>query len=217
MSRPPLDVVVLISGRGTNLQALMDAAAAGRIRARIRAVISNVASAPGLARAAAAGVATQVVDHRAYGSREDFDRALAERVDAWRPGLVVLAGFMRVLTAGFVDRYRGRLVNIHPSLLPAFPGLDTHRRALAAGVREHGVTVHFVTPELDGGPPIACARVPVVAGDDPERLAARVLEREHRLLPEVVGWFAAGRLALDATGAVRLDGRVLASPVVLAD
>ena len=213
MSAPRLAVVVLISGRGSNLQALIDAAAGGRLQADLRAVISNEANAAGLARAAAAGIDTRVVDHRAFNSRDAFDAALARCIDAFAPDLVVLAGFMRVLTPDFVQRYRGRLINIHPSLLPDFPGLDTHRRALQAGVAEHGVSVHFVTPQLDGGPVIARARVPVRREDEPDALAARVLAQEHRLLPEVVQWFARGRVALGTHGEILLDGQPLAAPV----
>lgn len=213
MSAPRLAVVVLISGRGSNLQALIDAAAGGRLQADLRAVVSNEANAAGLARAAAAGIDTRVVDHRAFDGRDAFDAALARCIDTFAPDLVVLAGFMRVLTAGFVQRYRGRLINIHPSLLPDFPGLDTHRRALQAGVAEHGASVHFVTPQLDGGPVIARARVPVRREDEPDALAARVLAQEHRLLPEVVQWFARGRVTLDAHDEVLLDGQPLAAPV----
>lgn len=212
MTAPRLAVVVLISGRGSNLQALIDAATSARMHADLRAVVSNVPHAPGLARAADAGIQTRVVDHRAFASRGAFDAALAQCIDAFTPGLVVLAGFMRVLTPGFVQRYHGRLINIHPSLLPDFPGLHTHRRALQAGVAEHGVSVHFVTPQLDGGPVIAQARVSVCRDDDPDALAARVLEQEHRLLPTVVEWFARGRVALGADGKILLDGQVLSAP-----
>lgn len=213
MSAPLLAVVVLISGRGSNLQTLIDAATGGRLQADLRAAISNEANAAGLARAAAAGIDTRVVDHRAFHGRDAFDAALARCIDTFAPDLVVLAGFMRVLTPGFVQRYRGRLINIHPSLLPDFPGLDTHRRALQAGVAEHGASVHFVTAQLDGGPVIARARVPVRREDDPDALAARVLAQEHRLLPEVVQWFARRRVALGAQGEVLLDGQPLAAPV----
>lgn len=213
MTAPRYAVVVLISGRGSNLQALIDAAATGRAHADLRAVVSNVANAAGLARAVAAGIDTCVVEHRAFANRDAFDAALAQCIDAFAPDLVVLAGFMRVLTPRFVQRYRGRLINIHPSLLPDFPGLDTHRRALQAGVCEHGMSVHFVTPQLDGGPVIAQARVPVHRGDDPEALAARVLEQEHRLLPAVVEWFACGRLALGDQDEVLLDGQPIRSPI----
>ena len=190
-----LPVVVLISGSGTNLQALIDAAAAGA-PFRIRAVISNRPGVRGLERAQAAGIETRVIDHTGYPDRERFDAALAVAIDGFAPGLVVLAGFMRILSDAFVAHFGGRMVNIHPSLLPAFQGLHTHRRALEAGVREHGASVHFVTSELDGGPVIAQARVPVRDGDDEATLAARVLEREHKLLPQVVSWFAEGELRL---------------------
>lgn len=206
----PLPVVVLISGSGSNLQALIDGA--GDQHFRIQGVISNRPQAGGLARAAEAGIATRVIDHKDYPDRAAFDMALAEAVDAFDPGLVVLAGFMRILTTAFVNRYAGRMINIHPSLLPDFQGLDTHSRALAAGVSEHGASVHFVTAELDGGPVIAQTRVAVEAGDDAKRLAARVLRREHALLPQVVGWFASGRIAL-RDGQVWMDGNRLQAPL----
>ena len=206
MTNPPLRLVVLISGRGSNLQSIIDAIAADILAAQICAVVSNRPGAAGLERAMRAGIETRVVDHRAYAERQDFDRALHQVVHAFTPQLVVNAGFMRILTATFVDHYKGRMVNIHPSLLPCFPGLNTHRRALEAAVEEHGVTVHFVTAELDRGPIIAQARVPVREDDDEATLAARVLEQEHRLYPEVIGWFAQGRLELDGED-VRLDGK----------
>jgi len=192
-------VVVLISGRGSNLQALIDAGVP------VSAVISNRAEAEGLAVAAARGIATRVVDHRGRAAREDFDAALAAEIERFAPRLVALAGFMRVLTPGFVARYRERLLNIHPSLLPAFPGLHTHERALAAGVKVHGCTVHFVTAELDHGPIVAQAAVPVRPGDDAAALAARVLRQEHVIYPRAVRWFLEGRLAL-AGGVVRVRG-----------
>lgn len=190
-----LPVVVLISGGGTNLQALIDASAEGH-PFKIRGVISNRPGVHGLQRADAADIPTQVIDHTAFPDRESFDATLAAAIEAFGPRLVVLAGFMRILTNDFVDRFAGRMVNIHPSLLPAFQGLHTHRRALQAGVREHGASVHFVTSELDGGPVIAQARVPVLSGDTESDLAARVLQREHQLLPQVVDWFAQGKLQL---------------------
>ena len=186
-------IVILISGRGSNMQALLDAP----LPAQVAAVISNDPAAAGLAIALARGVPTQVVDHRAFAEREAFDRALARALDAFAPELIVLAGFMRILTPWFVERYAGRLINIHPSLLPAFTGVDTHRRALRAGVRLHGCTVHFVTARLDHGPIIAQAAVPVLEGDSEAALAARVLEQEHRILPQAVRWFLAGRLRID--------------------
>ena len=190
-----LSVVVLISGGGTNLQALIDASAEGQ-SFKIRGVISNRPGVRGLERADAADIPTQVIDHTAFPDRESFDATLAAAIDAFGPRLVVLAGFMRILTDDFVDRFAGRMLNIHPSLLPAFQGLHTHRRALQEGVREHGASVHFVTSELDGGPVIAQARVPVLGGDTESDLAARVLQREHQLLPQVVDWFAQGKLQL---------------------
>lgn len=209
-----LPIVILISGRGSNMQAILDECARGTLPVEIRAVISNRADAAGLASAQAAGVHTEVLDHREYANREAFDEALQRTIDRHTPQLVVLAGFMRILTPDFVRHYRGRLINIHPSLLPAFRGLDTHRRALDAGAHEHGASVHFVTEELDGGPVIAQIAVPVAAGDDAARLAARVLEAEHRLYPAVLGWFAAGRLQwLD--GQPALDGRPLTVPLRL--
>lgn len=213
MTASPIGVAVLISGRGSNLQSLIDGVAAGRLAVRLLGVLSNEPGAAGLARAAGAGITTRVVHHRDFPARDDFDAALAAAVDALSPDLVVLAGFMRVLGEGFVSRFQGRLINIHPSLLPAFPGLNTHRRALDAGVSEHGATVHFVTRKLDGGPAIARSSVAVAIGDDPDTLAARVLEREHRLLPQVVQWFAEGRLTLDASGAVLFDGTRLGAPL----
>jgi phosphoribosylglycinamide formyltransferase-1 len=194
-------IVILISGRGSNMEALL---AAG-LPARVAAVISNNPGAGGLATAKRRGIPAAVVDHRAFPDRAAFDAALAAEIDRHRPDLVVLAGFMRILTAPFIERYRGRLVNIHPSLLPEFPGLDTHRRALAAGAKRHGCTVHFVTPVVDGGPVIAQAAVPVEPGDTEEALAARVLKEEHRIYPEVVRGFLEGRVRLSADGTVAVD------------
>ena len=194
-----MSVVLLISGRGSNMQAILDAGIP------VSAVISNRADAAGLALAAARGVATGVVEHRAYATREAFDAALAAAVDRHQPRLVALAGFMRVLTPGFVARYAGRLVNIHPSLLPEFPGLDTHARALAAGAKRHGCTVHFVTEQLDHGPVIAQASVPVLPGDTEQSLAARVLEQEHRIYPQALRWFLDGALVIEG-GRVRVKG-----------
>jgi phosphoribosylglycinamide formyltransferase-1 len=192
-------LVILISGRGSNMEAIIRAQIPG---AEVSAVIANRPDAEGLAFAVDQGIVTQVVDHKAYPSREAFDAALADAIDAHRPDLVVLAGFMRVLTDAFVTRYAGRLFNIHPSLLPSFPGLHTHRKALEAGVRVHGATVHFVTPTLDCGPVVIQAAVPVLPGDDEAALARRVLEQEHRIYPQAVRWFVDGRLTLT-------DGRVL--------
>jgi phosphoribosylglycinamide formyltransferase-1 len=208
----PLAVVVLISGSGSNLQALIDGQAGGELPIQIRAVISNVAGVRGLERARAAGITTAVLNHRQFPDRAAFDAALMALIDRCTPGLVVLAGFMRILTPEFVRHYRGRLLNIHPSLLPKYPGLHTHERVLAAGESQHGATVHFVTEQLDGGPPVLQARVPVRADDSPAQLAARVLEQEHRIYPEVVRWFANARLRLDEAGRACLDGEVLSTP-----
>ena len=183
----------MISGRGSNLQALLDA----DLPVEFSAVISNRAGARGLDIARAHGAEAVVVPHRDYATREAFEAALADVIDRHDAGLVILAGFMRVLTPPFVDRYALRMINIHPSLLPSFPGLDTHRRAIDAGVRIHGCTVHFVTSELDHGPIIAQAAVPVLDGDTEETLAARVLVEEHRIFPLAVKWFAEGRLRID--------------------
>lgn len=196
-------VVVLISGRGSNMEALLEA----RLPVEFACVISNKPDAAGLAIAAKHRVPTAVVSHRDHPGRAEFDAALAEEIDRHRPDLVVLAGFMRVLTDTFVRRYENRLINIHPALLPAFPGLDTHARALAAGVKLHGCTVHYVTPEVDSGPIIAQAAVPVLSGDTPATLAARVLSQEHRLYPRVLRWLAEDRVRLrdDGTVAVLTD------------
>jgi phosphoribosylglycinamide formyltransferase-1 len=190
-------ITVLISGRGSNLAALLAAMDAGSLHGVVATVIANRTDAPGLAIASARGIATQVVEHRAFASRDAFDAALASAIDASAPDLVVLAGFMRMLGAAFVRRYTGRMINIHPSLLPLYPGLHTHRRALADGVRVHGCTVHFVTPDVDVGPIIAQAAVPVCNDDDEAALAARVLAAEHVLLPAVVRWYCTGRLVID--------------------
>jgi phosphoribosylglycinamide formyltransferase-1 len=190
-------ITVLISGRGSNLAALLDAANEGRIAGAITHVISNRPDAAGLQHAEREGIATTIVDHRAFTTRDAFDDALAHAIDRGEPDLIVLAGFMRILGAAFVERYAGRMINIHPSLLPAYPGTRTHARALADRTTRHGCTVHFVTPAVDGGPIIAQADVPVHDGDDETTLAARVLEQEHRLLPRVVGAFCEGRIALD--------------------
>src|SRR5512134_2629565 len=197
-------ITVLLSGRGSNFAAIVEATRDPRFPGVVTHVISNRASAAGLVLARSLGIAASVVDHAAFASREAFDYALAAAVDAGAPDLVVLAGFMRVLTPGFVARYEGRLLNVHPSLLPAYPGLHTHRRALADGVKVHGCTVHFVTPAVDLGPIVAQAAVPVHPDDDEATLASRVLAEEHRVLPAAVGWFCAGRLALHG-GRVRVQ------------
>jgi len=212
------NIVILISGRGSNMEALIAARDAGTLPVNIAAVISNRPAAQGLETAEKAGITAHYIDHKAFAERDAFDAALAECIDGFTPDLVVLAGFMRILSDGFVRHYAGRLMNIHPSLLPAFPGLHTHRRALEEGVRIHGCTVHFVTPALDHGPVIIQAAVPVLDSDDEATLATRVLRQEHRIYAQAVRWFAEGRLRLD-DGRVRLagelaDGAVLVSPEV---
>jgi phosphoribosylglycinamide formyltransferase len=188
------NIVILISGRGSNMQAVVEAAVPN---ADIRAVLSNNENAAGLAWASSRGIATAALNHRNFPDRESFDRAMMELIDRHQPDLVVLAGFMRILTPAFCAHYEGRLINIHPSLLPAFTGLHTHERALAAGCRVAGCTVHFVTPELDCGPVIAQGVVPILDGDTADDIAARVLKVEHQLLPQAVADFAAGRLKID--------------------
>ena len=204
------DVVVLLSGTGSNLQALIDSDDVKGSPATLRAVISNRADAYGLQRAKDAGIATRVLDHKAFEGREAFDAALIEIIDTFKPQLVVLAGFMRILSADFVRHYQGRLLNIHPSLLPKYKGLHTHQRALEAGDGEHGCSVHFVTEELDGGPLVVQAVIPVESDDSPHSLAQRVHAQEHRIYPLAVRWFAEGRLSLDEQGAL-LDGQLLAA------
>jgi phosphoribosylglycinamide formyltransferase-1 len=188
------NIVILISGRGSNMEAIVRAQQAEGWPARIAAVISNKADAPGLQFAQANGIPTVVVPSKEYPTRDAFDAVLQETIDRFAPDLVVLAGFMRILTAPFVAHYAGRMLNIHPSLLPLFPGLHTHRQALAAGVAEHGATVHFVTAELDHGPAVLQARIPVLPGDTEECLAERLLEQEHRIYPQAVRLFVEDRL-----------------------
>lgn len=195
------NIVILISGHGSNMQAVVEAVRARNWPVRIAAVISNRDDAEGLAVAEKYGIPTVVVSSQQYATRESFDAALQAEIDQHAPNLVVLAGFMRILTDGFVGHYIGRMLNIHPSLLPSFPGLATHRQALAAGVKLHGATVHFVTPQLDHGPIVAQVAVPVLAGDTEQSLGLRVLEQEHILYPRAIGWFIEGRLTID-------DGRV---------
>ena len=202
------DVVVLLSGTGSNLQALIDSDDVKASPATLRAVISNRADAPGLQRAKNAGIDTRVLDHTAFEGREAFDAALIDIIDTFNPHLVVLAGFMRILSADFVRHYQGRLLNIHPSLLPKYKGLHTHQRALEAQDREHGCSVHFVTEELDGGPLVVQAVIPVESEDTPSSLAQRVHAQEHRIYPLAVRWFAEDRLSLDEQGAL-LDGQLL--------
>lgn len=188
------NIVILISGRGSNMEAIL---AANIPDCRIAAVISNRPDAAGIAYARARGIETRVLDHKAFADRQVFDQALAELIDGFSPDLVVLAGYMRILSDAFVRHYEGRMLNIHPSLLPAFAGLHTHRRALEAGVKLHGATVHFVTPTLDDGPVVIQAAVSVLPGEDEASLAARVLEQEHRIYPQAVRWFVEGRLAVE--------------------
>lgn len=209
-------LVVLISGRGSNLQAILDGARSGELPATIGAVISNRPGAYGLERARQAGVDALTLDHKPFPDRTSFEAALQDLIDSYHPDLVILAGFMRMLTADFVAHYRGRLFNIHPSLLPKFRGLHTHERALAAGEKEHGASVHFVIAELDSGPVIIQAQVPVLPGDDPDTLAARVLEQEHRIYPLAIRWFAEGRVQMGDDKTVLFDGQPLASPRLLA-
>ena len=210
---PLLRVVVLVSGRGSNLRAIAARAAAGELAVRIEAVVSDRADAGALEWARARGIVTSVLSPRDFADREAYGRALGDIVESHAPQLVVLAGFMRILSDEFVLRFSGRMLNIHPSLLPRYAGLHTHRRALESGDREHGASVHFVTPELDGGPVVLQARVPIVAGDDEDSLAARVLREEHVIYPRCIGWFAAGRLAF-RDGAAWLDGKRLDAPVM---
>lgn len=210
-----ISVVVLISGRGSNLGALLAASEAEDFPARVVGVVANRPDALGLDLSAVHGVPTRVVDHRAFTDRAAFDSAISKAIEEFSPNLVVLAGFMRILGAEFVRRYDGRLLNIHPSLLPAFPGLHTHRRALAEGVRIHGCTVHFVTPDLDHGPIVIQAAVPVLDDDDEDVLATRVLEQEHRIYPQAVRWFAEGRLRL-SSGRVMFDAPQAAQAILVA-
>lgn len=208
----PLPVVILISGRGSNMQAIIDTVDRGALAVDIRAVISNRPDAAGLQRATDAGITTAVVDHTLYADRLAFDQALQACIDRYQPGLVILAGFMRILSADFVAHYRGRMLNIHPSLLPDFPGLNTHQRVLDAGCTQHGASIHFVTADIDGGPLVLQTRVPVHADDSADSLAARVLEQEHHLYPVAIRWFAEGRLTLDENGQALLDGAILTEP-----
>ncbi len=204
----PLRVVVLISGSGSNLQALIDGMKSGDLPIEIAAVISNRPDVFGLTRAQEAGIHTQVLDHKNFDSRDSFDTELMQTIDNYAPGLVVLAGFMRILTPEFTQHYLGRMLNIHPSLLPKFQGLHTHQRALDAGESHHGVTVHFVTAELDGGPAVIQARVPILTGDDAGTLAKRVQRQEHVIYPLAVKWFALGKLTMQEGHAV-LNGELL--------
>lgn len=206
-------IVVLISGSGSNLQAIIDAVNCHKIHGNIRAVISNKSQAYGLQRAQQQAIATHIVEHQQFASRENFDAELQTVIDQYEPDLVVLAGFMRILTPRFVQHYAGKMLNIHPSLLPAYTGIHTHQRALDDGAKIHGVSVHFVTAELDGGPLIAQAKVPVHPDDDAESLAKRVLIQEHRLYPTVIQWFIEQRLVL-INGQVHFDKVALQDAII---
>ena len=208
-------IVILISGRGSNMEALIAARDSGTLPVEIVAVISNRPDASGLETAERSGITAHYIDHRAFSERDAFDAALAECIDGFAPDLVVLAGFMRILGDPFVRHYAGRMMNIHPSLLPSFPGMHTHRRALDEGVRVHGCTVHFVTPALDHGPVIIQAAVPVLDSDDEATLAARVLGQEHRVYPQAVRWFAEDRLRVEH-GRVRLAADCAGDAVLVA-
>lgn len=207
-------IVVLISGRGSNMRAIAEQALAGAIPVRLRAVISDKAEAPGLAIAASLGIETRTLSPKGFPNREAYDEALAQLVASFEPALIVLAGYMRILSPAFVERFAGRILNIHPSLLPKYRGLHTHARAIEARECEHGASVHFVTQELDGGPVIIQACVAVEADDTAETLSARVQQQEHRIYPQTIDWFARGRLKLE-DGQVRLDGKVLSTPIVV--
>lgn len=199
-------VVVLISGNGSNLQAIIDASSASNYE--VEAVISNKADAYGLKRAEQANIKTQILDHKSFSSRDEFDLALCQLIDPFKPDLLVLAGFMRILSKDFVQHYAGRTLNIHPSLLPKYPGTNTHQRAIDAGDTEHGASVHFVTEELDGGPVIAQSKIKILAADSMEELKAKVAQKEHQLYPFVVDLFASGRLKMSANKAI-LDSKIL--------
>ena len=199
---------VLVSGNGSNLQALMDACAAGRIQGELVGVLSNRPDAFALERAKAAGIATQILSNQAFSDRDSYDAALIQALETWQPDLLVMAGFMRILTPAFVQHFAGRMLNIHPSLLPKYQGVKTHARAIAAGDTVHGATVHFVTEELDGGPIVLQARVPIFPEDDESSLAERVLSQEHQLYPLVVNWFCQQRLRMQ-DGHAWLDGQPL--------
>jgi phosphoribosylglycinamide formyltransferase 1 len=215
-SEAPLPLVVLASGRGSNVQALIDAETCGELAGTIQAVVSNRPEARALERAHRAGIAAEAIDHTTFANRAAFERELMRRIERYKPGLLAMAGWMRFLSPDAIARYQNRILNIHPSLLPDFRGLDTHRRALMAGVEYHGCSVHLVTSELDAGPLVAQARVKVAPGDDPQRLAARVLQREHEVYPMVVRWFCEGRLRF-AEGSAYLDGALLKEPILLVD
>lgn len=209
----PINLVVIISGSGTNLQAIIDQIACGELNARIAAVISNKKNAYGLTRAQAYNLSTEVIEHKAFDSRESFDEMLASIVDLYAPDLVVLAGFMRILTPAFVNRYHGKMLNIHPSLLPKFKGINTHQRAIDANETEHGSSIHFVTEELDGGSLVLQAKLDVTANETVDKLAQRVQKMEHIVYPAVINWFAEGRLTLQ-NNTVHFDNEPLKAPII---
>jgi phosphoribosylglycinamide formyltransferase 1 len=208
----PLPIAVLISGRGTNMRVIAERAAAGTLPVDVRVVISDQPSAEGLQTAAAMSIATRVLEPREFADRPSYDHALVQALEEYRPKLIVLAGFMRILTPRFIGAFAGRILNVHPSLLPKYRGLHTHRRVLEAGEALHGVSVHFVTEELDGGPVVLQAEVPILPGDSEQTLSARVQQGEHRIYPQAIDWFARGRL-LWKDGRAWLDGKPLDSPV----
>ncbi|MDH5393972.1 MAG: phosphoribosylglycinamide formyltransferase [Gammaproteobacteria bacterium] len=214
MPKETLSIVVLISGSGSNLQALIDALAAQSINAEIKAVLSNKADAFGLERARKAGIPGLFIDHTAFSDRLGFDQAMINTIDPYHPDIIVLAGFMRILSNEFVDHYAGRLINIHPSLLPDFKGLNTHQRALDAGHKKHGASVHFVSNELDGGPVIAQIEVPVEEHDTAETLRLKVIKQEHIIYPRVIQWFAEHRLRLQGQH-IYFDHKLLEKPLLL--
>lgn len=209
-------IVVLISGTGSNMQAIQEACERGQVAGQVVAVISNKATAKGLSKAADKGIATEVLSHKEFASREDYDAQLMTLIDQYQPDLVVLAGFMRILTGTLTRHYEGRMLNIHPSLLPKYKGVNTHQRALDAGDQEHGVSVHFVTEELDGGPVVLQAKVPIFEGDSSADLQARVHEQEHRIYPLAVNWFCQDRLTLQG-GRALFDGKPLGEQGYAAD
>jgi phosphoribosylglycinamide formyltransferase-1 len=208
----PLPIAVLISGRGTNMRVIAERAAAGTLPVDVRVVISDQPAAEGLKTAAALNIATRVLEPREFADRPSYDQALVQTLEEYRPKLIVLAGFMRILTPRFIGAFAGRILNVHPSLLPKYRGLHTHRRVLEAGEALHGVSVHFVTEELDGGPVVLQTEVPILPGDSEQTLSARVQQGEHRIYPQAIDWFARGRLLLK-DGRAWLDGKPLDAPV----
>ena len=212
MSKQRIPLVVLVSGSGSNLQAIIDASSNPDYPAEIVAVISNIEGVKGLERAEKAGIPTAVLDHKNFPDRESYDFALRELIDSYHPEIIVLAGFMRILTDEFVNTYLGKMLNIHPSLLPKYKGLNTPQKAIDAGDKRHGATIHFVTPDLDSGPLIIQAEVPVLANDTSKSLAARVLEKEHQIYPQAIEWLASGRISMTDDGSVLMDNQKLQKP-----